>query len=371
MPSVRHIKIMEPTNTISIAIKIGEYLLKPLVWVWKYLRLQFFRLRDLHPPYNASEAARIAHAVLAGSIVEAVSFRAFGSRNSFITAVRAESDNRVDLRVYVLQQAGETFITKWTSDILYGLCTPIIEIVEVLNNGYKEIAFIEEGWGNSGGSRKLSVYSHSLKKLFEIVESQYWANASGPISPTVEITGDPDGEYMHGLERLALRHGFLKIGPLPDLEDPKFAIQRWHKENGEMPNGTVSIRYFSGICRLSIGSVVQELNTPDVLFVAYFKGPIIGYPHASNNWFVAYSPANIYDWAKVMIYEKGNVWFGRHCQPGLCLFRLEPPILKCFTHYAGNQMPEISSLELRGDIFVVNDSEIVNLNDLDKLRTRD
>src|SRR5271156_2422056 len=94
---------------ISIAKTAWSFLRNPLKAGARKAQIWHFHLRTKSPPLDRIQAQQIAFSVLAGDIMEAVSFRNIDSPRTFIACVRRSSESDCDPLVYVLEQVGEAF----------------------------------------------------------------------------------------------------------------------------------------------------------------------------------------------------------------------------------------------------------------------
>jgi hypothetical protein len=270
-----------------------------------------FRFTDITPPISNAQASVIAYTYLAGRI-----FRAFAYRNIderlLVVALRNDEENEAFMRIHVLEEFGRTYREIWRSDPI--LPPREVVAVDVDRDGYKEVAFVEESFGTGGGLRELHIYSTTRRQLLSISESYDWQSAGGPVAPTITTHLDAEENLVRAVERYAVKSGFLK-GLAMDMDNPKWAVARWHALNGEKDRGKVRLHFYPGKPRFG-NSVVARLDTGDVVWTAYFKGPLCGYIKSADRHFVAYSPSWIYDWVMCLANEGQRLLFGGG-KPGL------------------------------------------------------
>jgi hypothetical protein len=321
---------------------------------YQKLRLWNFKRKEKRQSLKSSTARNIAQSILAGHIVAAIPYHNFNSKHTFIAVRRRDSLDAYRDRIHVLESVGNTFRPIWTSEILFNK-EGLFEVIDCDEDGIKEIAFIDESFGTGGGSRTLFVYSFKRNQLYQISESYHWADTAGPASPYIEILPDTDQEFMEVLEDYAVKKGMLEIKAI-DLDKPEFASQRWHSENGTKRTGPVKLHYYEGkpICGASI---TAEIEVGDMIWTAYFKGPLYGYIISQNKHFIAYSPAWFYNWAKCLVYYQDKLWFGIHVDIGLLSFKFDQyqGYLEYYTHFNNNELPWIEKILFYDDVIVLND----------------
>ena len=81
-----------------------------------------------------------------------------------------------------------------------------------------------------------------------------------------------------------------------DWNDIELAIPRWHRDNGSNPTGIIDVFLYDGQPTYS-SSVIASLDDGKIIWTSYFKNPLVGYIKDSDKWFIAYSPADFYEWA--------------------------------------------------------------------------
>jgi hypothetical protein len=123
-----------------------------------------FRWQERHPPLDDKRAFDAAFSVLGGQIEQCVAFRNIDSNRTFIAVVRASEHGLKE--IYLLEELGLTFRRIWSNEKTIGLKTFTVDDMD--GDGNKEIVFEEASYGTGGGTKVLSVYSHSKRKLVRI-----------------------------------------------------------------------------------------------------------------------------------------------------------------------------------------------------------
>jgi hypothetical protein len=322
--------------------------------IGRKVRLQLFLLRDRKPPIDEITATQLAVSVLAGHIERAIACRNIDSDHTFIAVARRESQSEHSSQIHVLEQFGKTFRAIWSSEVL--LYNTGLHVDDIDRDGSKEVVFTEESFGTGAGTRVMGVYSILKNQLCQIREIYNWQDAAGPVSPTIETDACPDNRFLHAVEKYAVGLKFLEGRPI-DLNKPDFAMQAWHAMNGRRRSGRVLLRFYPGR-PMERGSVVASLKTDDVVWIAYFKGPLCAYLAAQDRHFVAYSPEWIYNWATCLAYDGRSLWFGLHSDPGLLSFEFTGSTgsLLYFTRGRSQELPEVNSVRCRDGLLSINES---------------
>lgn len=348
----------------SPAIKAGK-------WTAKQIQRLYFRWGDRKSPFNEITALRIARSTLGGSIIAAIPFRNLGSKNQFLAVARREHDGDPNARIHILEQVGGAYMQIWVSDEIWGsFDQKTVEVVDLDNDGMKEVAFESASFGSGGGSKSLYIYSTKQSRVFEVEELYNYSNASTPDVYPIKIDAGTDEAFKSAMISYATSRGFLQGNELVDYDDPKFAILRWHKENGEKRSGKVSVHLYNGKPVYGASTHV-EIDTGDLVWTAYFKGPLFGYIKSKDKHFIPYSPQWVYEWVKGLVDDGHYLWFVCHCVPGLFSFDYRANILKHYCGYAGYPLPDGDEVTYENNVLNFHTSsqlggegEIIELNDL-------
>lgn len=334
----------------GIAIKGLEHAYGPFLkaskWVVHKTHLALFRLRDRKPPLNEPTAIGIAYFTLGGSISKAISYRNINTKQIFIACIRKESDEAFEYTVHILEKMGGAFIELWCSDSTSAIIDhENFNVIDINNDGVKELVYEVSSYGSGAGSRSLYVYSTEKKELYEITEYDNYSDAAAPPAcPIIMNLGD-DERLKQAIIRYASTRGYLKEPEPIDFDNPRYAIQRWHKENGIKRNGVVKIHIYSGEPVYG-ASISAELDSREIRWVAYFKGPLYGVLKDSREHFIAYSPAWVYEWVNCLAFDGSLLWGGIHCRAGLLAFDYRSKRLYHYISFRGVALPDTNELSI-------------------------
>ncbi len=336
---------MEPGSILSALEAAAAPLAKAWKWAWREIRHAHFRWKDKTPLLDEVDAVRAARSALGGSIIAAVPFRNLGSKAVYLAVLRKSSDEDFDVKAYVLERVGGAYVLRWVSDTLYGqLLKERFIVADIDNDGTKEVAFEVESYGSGAGSRSLYVYSLKRNLLAEVTEYYNYSDASAPEIYPIKIDAGRDDQFSRLVEAYAHELGMLQGNEPIDYDLPKFAVVRWHKENGDKRIGRVRTHFYSG--EPSCGhSISGQLDTHEITWTAYFKGPLYGYIKARDRHFIAYSPKDVYEWVDSLTFDGKLLWFTCHTVHGLSSYDCESNTLRHYCGYAGIVLP--NSYELR------------------------
>jgi hypothetical protein len=321
--------------------------------VARRVRIWWFQRSTESPPLDGIKARQIAYSVLAGDIIQVVSFQNIESPRIFIACLRRSSEIDFDRQVYVLEQVGDAYKVAWVSDRLWFSKSSPLEVSDIDNDGYQEVVFEDWSSGSGAGMKRLKIYSCERARLFRITESREWQNRAGPISPEIEIDSADDRELDRKFEEFAKQRGFLKPITSIDFDLPEFAVQRWHKENGKLLSGTVRVHRYRGIPNCQ-ASVIATLDTEDFHWVSFFKGPVCAYEKRQDWHFVAFSAAWSYNWATCLAWDGKRIWFGLHMRDGLMSFSPSDGVLCSYESFQGSPLPRVGQLTVSGQSLVLN-----------------
>lgn len=328
---------------IGSLIAIGKAVFSPLVngakWAWRRGQRARFRLEERKPPFHKIDAIRAARSTLGGNIVAAVPFRNLGSKNIYIAAARRSSDEDYGVRIVILEQAGGAYITKWIGDELLGdFNDEEFQVLDIDGDGSKEVTFQVESYGSGAGSKSLYIYSPRRNILAEVTEFYNSSDAASPDIYPIKIETGDDEKFREAVIKYAHGRGLLQGNEVVDYDLPKFAVLRWHKENGDKRSGRVRTHLYSGEPDRG-NSIEDQLEAGGIIWTAYFKGPLYGYKNAQDRHFIAYSPQWVYEWPMRLAFDGKLLWFFCHYIPGLFSFECQTQTLTHYCGYAGRPLP--------------------------------
>lgn len=346
-------------------IGIARFLLDLLRSVWSPLgrlvwksRLLIFGLRNrLGPSMDSDTARAVAFGTLGGSVVVAIPYRDFGNPRRRIAALRQPYNGGPGHTLCVLEEFGRSWRVIWSSEPFLGydwLLPNTFAVHDADHDGNKEISV---GFASAGSAYEAHViYLHVLTRGLTYCArvERNWADPAQIIPRiTIEPADVAEAPYVAALERLCDKSGITKPIPFIDLDDPTNAVLRWHKENGDLKDGSVSIHLHEGpgpFEPLPEGC----LDDGEYLWIAYFKGPVYGYIKSQNKHFIPYSPASIYGWVNCLVASSRYLWMGTQGD-GIVRFDKNRRLLKQFIlECEGEKADTIRSLERHGDYFLLN-----------------
>lgn len=359
---------MEPTSFLSVA----KFLIQPAIsaskWTYNKSRLIWFRLKTKRFWIDGEKALKAAQITLGGSVISAIPFYNFGSKKRYIAALRKNFDDSDISQIFLLEKVGGSYLEIWHSEELSFFDEDTFKVDDITGEGFKSITFAEESWGSGAGTRYLYIYSTQNNQLSEIIE-QYNYSSAGTPDYFPEVKAGEDENIRQQLIDYAVTRGFLAEIELPDFTNPKFAIHRWHKENGEKLIGKIKTYRYEG--EPNYGSSITEIaEIGDIRWVAYFKGALFRYDKSKNHHYVVFSPSWVYEWVTSFVADEKKIWFVCHGVPGLFLYNHESQTLNRFCGYDNSPIPEIGEISVGNKEFILY-SEIKNktieILDLDNL----
>lgn len=299
---------------------VVEKIISFLPKVWRWLRYQCFYLFVNKTPYTEKEARQIAYGVLSGHIDKVICFRNIDEKRPYVLVKVRNSVEEHNYRFVLLKKMGNTFIQDWEFEAV--LLITDFEIVDIQKNGYHNFAFIEQSAGSGADTKILNIVDLINKEHIKIIEHIDWTTPKNPHSPEV-ITKpeDIDEELLPKIEKYAASKGFFEQNKV-DFSKPEHAIQNWHRMNGEISEGEVKLRFYSGEPVYG-ASISDTLDFDHIKWIAYFKGPLFGYLKNKDQHFVAYSPSWTYNWPKKLKGTEKKVHFERHSDEGKLIFEFD------------------------------------------------
>src|SRR5208337_2730211 len=229
-------------------------------------------------------------------------------------------------------------------------------------DGQKEIIFASSFFGTGGGSESLNLYVPTPKKLYTLTMQYQWTAPGEPSAKVVlepEPKDETDQKWLLALEQKSRALRFPAPLPTIDLDDPRNAVVRWHKENGSLEFGPVRLHYYEGepVCGASgTASIIDG----DVLWSAYFKGPVYGYLRSENKHFVVYSPIWSRLWPTCLAADDRFLWIGTSGNGIMRYDKGAKRLRKIVLKFGGKEILEIGSMQIAGDCFEIVVGDILS-----------
>lgn len=358
--------------------------------MFSFFRLQYFKRASAKPPLLSHRAHDFAFAFLAGSVDHAISFKNIDSQVIYIAVIHRDLNEAFPLpRLKLLEQFGDSFRVVWTGEQI-----PSVEINNFVardfdEDGFYEVAFRTRSFGNGGGQDTVYLFKHREEpRLHSLTISYNWQEFSGPLLPTISIEPQADRLVSGLLEKVARTFDLLEPIPEIDWNRPEFAIARWHRDNGVRGAGILKLHFYQGsledllydtrnpveepILRLQkrkpfCSSIVQTLDDGKVIWISYFKNPLIGYIRNKERYFIAYSPSNFYNWAASIAFDGKRIWFSTHCEKGIYSFDYDKLQLERHETIFGIEIGEEQTLRYSDDKLFLSDSVFFTQAQLDQV----
>jgi hypothetical protein len=348
--------------------------------IWKSFSLWRYKRISRQPPLSYDVAKEIAYVTIASQIEDAIPYRNIDSDKIYIAVLYTPREYGFGSKVAVLEQVGQSYRMLWQSEEI--IFRADLEVTDFDKDGYQEVIFRGADWGTGAHTFYLVVYSHRYHNSYTISEFVNSQNLAGPIIPEIKFHQEPPKDFKIPLEEFAIRKGFLQAPPKIDWNDPKYAIPRWHRDNGANPRGKISVVFFHGtppppitnvrsaasmdLSKLPFGSgIIASLDDGKIIWSSYFKNPLVGYIKESNQWFIAYSPPNFYYWATSLAYDGKRLWFGVHSLD--VIFSFEYQTMQLFAHHSINELRfEIDTyVDYKNGCLFVNNSTSFSQEEID------
>lgn len=339
-------------TVIDLLNSIWKALKRPFHW----LRLVVFRLENrLVPSMDSDTAMAVTFATLGGSVIAAIPYRDLGNPHRLIAAIRKPHDEALNYRIYILEQFGQSWRVKWESEDLYEhLNLKAFSLHDVDNDGMSEISFALASFGTGGGGETVYLHVPAKEQTYSVHIGRFWADPTSP--PMSQIRVHPperiDQVYLHAIEAICDQLGLTASVPSVDLDDPRYAVLRWHKENGKLTHGQVKIHLYQGI-PADRSTIVAEIEDGDLVWTSHFKDAVYGYIRSQDKHFVVYSPSVAWSWASCLLATTNYLWIGTRGD-GLLRFDKDRHFLFQFKQIHGNELHNVDSFEKEGDFFIIN-----------------
>lgn len=348
----------------SFLTLITDYIPTAWKWISKKVKLVWFKLVYSQKPYTDTEAKQLAQGVLPGHIEQVISFRNINKR-TYLAVIKRSSLDDFDFKLILLEEIGETFKPIWETKLF--TIPRTFEITDIDDDGMHEILFMLESAGTGAGTKILNIYSLKDKKLYELSEHYEWQDATTPKVSKIEITEEMDPIFKKTFEGIAVKKGFLEKNSV-DLNNSENAVLNWHRMNGEKEEGKIRLYFYNGYPKYT-SSINDRLETDKIEWIAHFKGPLFVRLKETNEHFIAYSPANIYNWPTSLVNISDILIFGTHSRKGLYAFRWdqkENGELSRIEKIGWRTIPQVWELNLEKDQIIINESLSIPTNEVMK-----
>jgi hypothetical protein len=110
------------------------------------------------------------------------------------------------------------------------------------------------------------------------------------------------------------------------------------------------------------------LDDGKVIWISYFKNPLVGFLKETNQWFIAYSPSNFYNWANSLAYDGKRIWFGVHTESVIFSFEYKTQQLLMHRSIDGIKFDCLDTyVSYKNGILIVNDRLRFTQKQIDKV----
>jgi len=368
--------------TPDIVIELLKILVAPLKKVYKSYRLWRYKRKSVKPPITEEDAEEIAYVTLSGQIKKVISYRNIVSKKNYIAVSYKPNEEDYATRIVILEQVGESYRIRWKME--YQTSIVDFEVEDIDKDGTQEIIIRSLTGGTGSTTSFLTVYSQRYNVSYTISETRDRQNLAGPIIPQIEFDPEPPSDLKNALERCAVKRGFLTSRPQIDWNDVRYAIERWHHDNGPNPDGKINAIFYDGQSPVSSSgvpsdsepsrknlpfssSIIKSHDDGKIIWISYFKNPLVGYIKDSNKWFIAYSPSNFYEWACSLAYDGKRLWFGVHALEAIYSFQFDTMQLHRHRSIYDINFEMDSTVSYKNGRLHINESISLAQNELDEV----
>jgi len=188
------------------------------------------------------------------------------------------------------------------TDSLYGRKILEVATLDVNEDRTEELFVVTEDGGTGERTYTLTLIYPGLKTMQDLSLS-FSKQVTEAVPKLRKSSNYMDSELSRGrrfLDQVKYRFGYIsKAEADRRVDDPELAVYHWARFNDTLKAGKMDIRKYPG--RYSGGgSVNDRLTHEEVVYTAYFKGPVIGRDTTANEFFVLYHPHSFYSWPTVL-----------------------------------------------------------------------
>ena len=356
---------------MEMAPLIEDIGLKLLPFFWQKAKERIravwvrFRLPQIQKRVPADDdLSRSAFSVLGGSVERVMAYRDLPGGRLRMLACRKPFDQSYELQFFLLEQFGPSFRVVWSNPQNWCVSNSTkVRVADMDRDGVHEIYVVTASYGTGGGSEDLHCFVPVRNASYTVswqLDWQSWDSA-----PVRRITADfEDPAILRIMEQVAAEFGLCRPDPEIDLSDPKNAVLRWRKENGDMTNGRVKAHHYPGVpnyFRETVGPVTPadgfkgavprwtetcRVAVQDWLFVGQFKGAVLAFDCAAFEHFVVWSPPSMYEWPTALLYDDNKLYIASRGQ-GLLRYNLQSSVLVQCKKFGQLDIAKVESIRLR------------------------
>jgi hypothetical protein len=332
---------MEP---IGPSIKILSYLIAFFKFIKNKIQLKlFFRKEKIEKSNSArkSKAFGIAQALTNESIKDALFFENHKDTNDFLLVLSNENDGAFGLNVRLFQKAGRAFYLVWEN--LDGLVhdSESVKIVDLLKDGHKQVFIFIESHGTGFGTSESIIFCTHRRKQYSIIESH---NHSSMAYLTTDISIDIDQDLKNCAIDYAQKNGLMKEVFEVDLNNPKFAVNRWLKENGEKIQGQIRTYEYDGFPTYGASEIFKHQHE-NLIWISYFKGPLCLYDISRKIHYIVFAAKSGYQWITKAIGTNEFIFFTSHIPDVLMQFNEQEKTLYKFCEFNNEKIEGFEEVE--------------------------
>ncbi len=174
---------------------------------------------------------------------------------------------------------------------------PEIGTVDLDGTGHEDLFFVAKS-GGSGSETKDLYFLHLRTQRLLHLSLWFDFNAANPITG-ISRRKNFDDDWLLTQRRFleTIKHDYGFIGEQEALQqerNPESAYFFWMRDNGNIQDGKLKLRRYSGKCGDG-ASVVDELVDDSIVYRAYFRAGLEAYDRNTDEHFIVFHPESMYD----------------------------------------------------------------------------
>lgn len=301
------------------------------------------------------DAVSLASTVLPGRILRATSFRDEADGRCRVAVLTKEGSPSFVEKAVVLAEFGGGYCVEWQSGNLHSVgvwreLSDWFGSEDVDGDNRHEIFFAEGAHGTGSGADVFHMYAPCQNRVFSVTlhetRDPYYREWVEPCKCLLDAGARV---YWKAFEK-RLRQTRMIIQIDTSHESPDVL---WYIDNGFLKSGYVKTRVVPGQPRFG-ATVVSKHIDGDVLWYAFFKGPVIGYDRTRDQHFVIYGPETMYKWATCFASNSEYLWFGTQGGEVFQYNKKTQILAPMQVGMAGASLGGVSSLDLKGSKLVID-----------------
>lgn len=302
--------------TENIARIIITGIIATLILVSSYILIFFSDLQNI----SREEALAAAKVTVGANTLDAIPFRNKDTDKQYIAVTTFEKQEFTvypaladvillegTAQIYQVRDTGMQAIVTSDEPTYKGKRFADIEIVDINNDGNKEVFARAGNFGSSGYTLELQLYDSLTRETHFLTYGGEYGDVPKISDSSSSSSSTVTGWLLRQMEKV-------------QFFDPSDEAVIWEQNNGKgFHEGSMEIYEVQGEIDPR-GSVNCEIDDGDYKWISLFKGPVYAYDISRDVHFIVYVPWWVYGHVRSMISGEEYLWMGVAREDGLLVY---------------------------------------------------